>query len=149
MLMKCQECDSAATLHVTEMMDGKPVEYHVCATHVGTLESLQPAAGPPVDESLFGRGWFFADPELMAAVRDRDARQKLAAFLLPALCLALADEKPEVRICAVFGHLWLGHDAVSTLGALRDALHDADTRVRRAAELAIAYLEKGPEPFVI
>lgn len=31
--MKCQKCDNPATFHITEILDGKPVEIHLCSEH--------------------------------------------------------------------------------------------------------------------
>lgn len=31
--MKCQKCNQPAELHVTEILDGKPVEIHLCREH--------------------------------------------------------------------------------------------------------------------
>ena len=44
--MKCQACDQPATCHVTDMVDGQAVEYHVCETHVHQVDKLQPAKLP-------------------------------------------------------------------------------------------------------
>jgi hypothetical protein len=51
-----------------------------------------------------------------------------------------------VRIVAVFHLMQLGPAARSALGAIEDALHDPDERVRKAAEIAIAYFKTKPEP---
>jgi hypothetical protein len=132
--MKCQSCDEPATLHVTEIVHGEAVEYHVCEAHLGDLPSDKQAAGKGVAEP---------GADIHAAFQDPDARQKVAAFLLPALCLALLDEKPEVRIVAVYRIMMLGGDARSASGALRDALADPDERVCRLAEIALKVVESG------
>jgi hypothetical protein len=133
--MKCQQCTKAATAHITELVNGAPVEYHVCEDHLAVLETLpgQPPRRPlpEVADSLC-RAW--ANPV---------ARQKMAAHLLPALCLALLNEQVEVRILACFWLTELRLDANSALGALRTALSDSDERVRKAAEFAIATIESG------
>jgi hypothetical protein len=90
--------------------------------------------------AAFGR-----DPELRAAISDPAARQKLAAHLLPALCLALLDEQPEVRVAAVYRLFRFGPDAQSASGALRDALRDPDGRVRKATEIALKVIESGQD----
>lgn len=33
MALKCQECDKAATFHITELTGGKPQELHLCEDH--------------------------------------------------------------------------------------------------------------------
>jgi protein-arginine kinase activator protein McsA len=38
--MKCQACDEQATHHVTDLVDGEPVEYHICEKHLENLNSL-------------------------------------------------------------------------------------------------------------
>jgi hypothetical protein len=133
--MLCQACSKSAICHVTEIVAGKPVEYHVCEEHLQELEELKPAR---IAEPRSGGIW---DRVFRDAASDSAARQKLAAFLLPALCLALLDEKPEVRILAVFRLMLLGPEARSTMGALRDALQDADERVRKAASIAAELIE--------
>src|SRR5262249_16352569 len=122
--MKCQNCDKAATHHVTEIVAGKPVEYHVCDTHLHNLDALPPAAALPGPKSGFGAFW--RDPKLNEALRDAVARDKIAAYLLPVLCQALLDDNPEVRVSAAFRLMLLGGDARSTVGALQDARHDQD-----------------------
>jgi hypothetical protein len=133
--MKCQACDKAATLHVTELVGGHPVEYHVCEAHFQNLEALQPKVGPTSPTK--GLGAFWTDAGLRVACNDRLALEKTAAYLLPALCLALLDEKPEVRVMAAYRLTTLGSDARSALGALEGARHDPDERVRKAVEIAL------------
>ena len=36
--MQCPFCRKDATQHVTEMVDGRPVEFHVCDEHVENLD---------------------------------------------------------------------------------------------------------------
>jgi hypothetical protein len=138
-MIKCQECAQSATNHVTEIVAGKPVEYHLCDVHIKDLDTLEPRlppAKPPTGLSAFSD-----DRELWAAVCDQAVRQEMAAHVLPALCLALLHEKPEVRIAAVYRLMRLGSDARSAAGALRDALRDPDERVVKAAKVALDYLE--------
>jgi HEAT repeat protein len=137
--MKCQACNEIATHHVTEIVAGQPVEYHVCEAHIQDLETLAPDAWQK--KRAQGPAAFLDDSALGKALRDRAIRQKMAAYLLPALCLALLDEKPEVRIVAAFRLCALGPDARSAMGALRDALQDPDEHVRRATQVALEYIE--------
>ena len=89
---------------------------------------------------------FLTDPQLRAAVFDEAARQRLAAHLLPALCLALLDQSPEVRVAAAYQLMCFGRDARSASGALRDAMTDPDERVRKAARIALQLIESGQTP---
>jgi hypothetical protein len=123
--MQCQSCNETATHHVTEIVDGQPVQFHVC-------EALHGPTGP----------WaFWNHADIYQAMRDEEARKKLAAHLLPALCLALLDPKAELKILATFWLALLGSQARSALGALRDAEGDSDERVRTAAGLALKIIE--------
>jgi hypothetical protein len=142
--MKCQACDQPATLHVTEIVAGEAVDFHVCEAHFDKLDSLPKDAArkrPYTDIS-----GFVSEPELRAVLSDPVVRGKMAAHLLPALCLALLDEQPEVRIAAAYRLLKLGSDAKSASGALRDALRDPDERVRKAADITLKSIESGQEP---
>jgi hypothetical protein len=141
--MKCQACDQAASHHVTEMVSGKPVQYHVCDTHLRGLEELERTTKASTPGTGFAA--FLRDGELRKALLNQDARQKVAAHLLPPLCLALLDQKPEVRIFAAFRLMAFGSDAQSTVGALQDALQDADERVRQAARIALEYIQGNEE----
>jgi hypothetical protein len=132
--MKCQACDKAAVHHVTEIVAGAPAEYHVCEDHLQTLDSMGPPRIAPVVENGFGE--FLRVPELVAALRDEETQKKVAAYLLPPLCLALLDPRPEVRVAAAFRLMALGENAQSAVGALQDALQDSDERVRQAARIA-------------
>jgi hypothetical protein len=138
--MKCQSCDKAATHHVTEIVGGRAAEYHVCEAH---LKDLEGATLPPVEPRgpISGCAAFLCDSELHQALRDPTARQKVAAHLLPALCLALLDDNPEVKVAATFHLMRLGSDAGSASAALRDALQDADERVRKAAAIALEFFQ--------
>jgi hypothetical protein len=78
--------------HVTELVGGQPVEYHVCEVHVQDVESLKPA--PPPRSSVIGSEAFFGDAHLRQVWSDREAHEKIAAYLLPPLCLALLDPRP-------------------------------------------------------
>jgi HEAT repeat protein len=142
--MKCQACEGAATHHVTEIVGGKTVEYHVCDTHLKNLEELESYQQPRGRAK--GLTTFLADPQLREAVRDAAAREKVSAHQLPALCLAMLDPKPEVRIAAAFQLLCLGPDARSAEGALRDALRDPDERVRKAAQAALESIQGEQSP---
>jgi len=148
-MLKCQSCGQPATQHVTEIVAGKPVEYHVCETHVRDLDSLQPAPKP--DRSVRGFSAFWDDAKLREALHDPAVRQEMAAHALPALCLALLHQKPEVRIAAACHLMKLGSDGRSAIGALRDALRDPDERVAKAAKLALEQLAMSdvPPPFCL
>jgi HEAT repeat protein len=126
--MRCQACDDTATCHVTDLVGGKLVEYHVCARHAVDLGALQ---GIEVQAPLT------PDPEVLQAWADPIARQKIAAYMLPALCLAMMDESAKVRLLAAYSAAQLGSDAESAIGALRDLLRDPDERVRKVAQFAI------------
>lgn len=135
--MKCQACDDSATIHVTEIVDGKLAEYHVCEKHpleISSLKGTQPH--PPSTASTL-----WQDGEIEKAFLDPVARQKMAAYLLPALCVSLLDQNADVRVLSAFRMMQLGSDARSALGALRDALNDANERVRRVAEVAIEFIQ--------
>jgi hypothetical protein len=138
--MKCQKCDNHASQHITEMVDGAPVEYHVCEEHGNDLSSIKGLQ--PGTSSLTS---VFSDPDLRAALADQDARNKVSAWVLPSLCLALVDERAEVRIHAAFRLMSLGKDAESVLDALRDALDDEDERVQKIAKAAIEHIQEGGE----
>jgi hypothetical protein len=135
--MKCQACDAPATMSVTEVADGKAVTYQVCEQHALELDTLQGKIAASARKTVR----LFSEAGFLEACGDADARRKLAAHLLPGLCLALTDESPNVRIQAALGLMGLGPDAASALPALRDAAGDADERVRRAAEAAIELIE--------
>jgi HEAT repeat protein len=107
------------------------------------LEKLEPAGRS--NNPATGFSAFMEDPELCELLRDQEARQKVAAGLLPPLCLALLDQKPAVRVAAAFRLMALGPDAQSALGALRDALKDPDERVRKAAAIALEHIQNAQE----
>jgi hypothetical protein len=137
--MKCQGCDENATIHVTELADGKPVEYHVCEKHARELSSLKVTEARAHSPSSAYRWW--DDAEIRSVFQDPISREKMAAYLLPALCVGLVDQNANVRVLAAFGLIQLGGDARSALGALRDAMDDPDDKVRRVAKLAIEFIE--------
>ena len=141
--MKCQACDKPATHHVTEIVGGDPVEYHVCDMHLQNLEAIERAPKVRGPE----KGPFREVRKLGETLRDPETRKKLAAYLFPALCLALLDPKPEVRVVAAFQLMAYGRDAQSAVEALKDALQDPDKRVQQAARIALEYVqsnEKAP-----
>jgi len=142
--MKCQECANTATHHVTEIVGGQPVEYHLCETHVLNLDTSKLV--PQSNNPAAGFHSFWKDRELRAPMRSPESRGKVAAYLLPALCLALLDQQPEVRIISAFRLMLLGPDARSATGALRNALQDPDARVRKAAAIALAQIETDLDP---
>jgi hypothetical protein len=144
--MKCQACDQPATCHVTEIVDGNPVEYHVCEEHAQQLDALKPVdyrAG--FQRSPFST--FLAEPALCQALREPASQARLAAHLLPALCLGLLDVNPGVRVSAVYRLIQLGRHAQSASADLQDAIGDKYERVRRAAQVALDHLRRDPEPF--
>jgi hypothetical protein len=143
-MLKCQSCDQPATHHVTEIVAGQPVEYHVCKTHLPDLDRLPSFSRPNKYIESFGPFW--EDPKLRDALRDPTALQEMAAHVLPALCLALLHPRPEVRITAAFRLMQFGSNARSAVGALRDALRDPDEHVAKAARIALEYIEMGDAP---
>jgi protein arginine kinase activator len=45
-VMKCQKCSKPATIHITEIVQGAPLEFHLCEEHgrpLQTGEPLEPA----------------------------------------------------------------------------------------------------------
>jgi HEAT repeat protein len=145
--MKCQACVKAATIHMTEIVAGGAVEYHVCEKHAEELSQLKPGAlAALAQEPYSGLMTLLNDPEVRKALKDPVAKEKMAAYQLPALCLALLDENPAVRIEAGFHLMYWGADAKAALGALKDALKDADERVRKVAAAAIQQIESGESP---
>lgn len=138
--MKCQKCDNPATLHVTEVVDGNHVGYSLCETHAGEFQS---SSGMPAEQkSVMSLFW---DPEVSRILSDGESRQRMSAYLLPTLCVALTDEEPGVRVLAALGMLFLGSDARSALSAVRDALNDDDHRVRKVAEVVLRCIEQDTE----
>ncbi len=134
--MKCQKCHETATHHITEIVEGKLLEYHVCEEHAGELEPLKGPQGQGCSKAL--RSY----DEALEPFCDPAAQQKMAAYLLPALALALLDENAAVRILAANHMMFLEADAKSAIGALRDALNDPDDRVRTVADRAIRLINE-------
>jgi hypothetical protein len=135
-MLNCQTCDQPATHHVTEIIAGKPVEYHLCQTHLQDLEHLAPAPNPGTPFQALR-----SDPAVGEALSDPAIWQEMAAHLLPALCLALLHEKPAMRIAAIYRLIQFGSYARSAAGALRDAIRDPDEHVAKAARTALDYIE--------
>jgi len=136
--MKCQSCDNQATLHVTELVNSQPSEFHVCEAHLDDLDKLKAAMERQSSNSLMA---FLGNTGIGEALGDPEARKKVAAHLLPALCLALLDSKPKVKIIAIYHLMMLGPNAQSALGALQDACQDSNESVRQAAGLALKIVE--------
>jgi protein arginine kinase activator len=40
--MKCQQCEKPATFHITELLDGKPQELHLCEEHARQYLTASP-----------------------------------------------------------------------------------------------------------
>jgi hypothetical protein len=142
--MKCQACNKAATLHVTEVVSGEPVEYHVCEEHLPGLNTLKPASG--MDRAAGVYTAFWEDAKLREVLKDSAAQQEVAVHILAALCISLRHEKPEVRIVTAYQLMEYGSAARSTIDALRAALQDPDERVQKAARLALEYIESDQAP---
>lgn len=140
--MKCQSCDNQATLHVTEMVNGQPTGFHVCETHFDDLDKLKASIERQNPNSLMA---LLGNPGIRGAIGDPEARKKVAAHLLPALCLALLNPKPEVKVIAIYHLIMLGPDARSAVGALQHARQDANKNVRHAAECALKCIESDEE----
>jgi hypothetical protein len=138
-MIKCQQCPQPATNHVTEIVAGNTVEYHLCDVHLKDLDTLV-STFPPAKPTT-GFWGFTEDRQLREALADPAVRQEIAAHVLPALCLALLHQKPEVRITAAYCLMQFGTDARSAAGALRDALRNPDERVAKAAKIALEYIE--------
>lgn len=141
--MKCQSCDQAATHHVTEIVDGQALEHHVCEAHLQDLDGAAKLPEPELASSGFVA--FLRDGKLGEALSDDTAREKMAAYLLPGLCLALLDERAKVKVIAAYQLMKLGKDATSAKSALRDALRDPDERVRKAGQIALDFMDAEPD----
>jgi hypothetical protein len=78
--MKCQACEKTATLHVTEMVAGRPVEFHVCSAHLENVAGMAADEGPWRPET--GLSGFMDAPELRKVLFDPNVRQKVTTFLV-------------------------------------------------------------------
>jgi HEAT repeat protein len=136
--MKCQSCDNQATLHVTEMVNGEPTEFHVCESHLEDLDKLKAA----MERQSSGGMAFWLNPEIGKALDDPEAQKKFAAHLLPAICQALQDPKPEVKIIALQHLMMFRQCAKSAVTALQDAMLDSNENVREAAKLVLKSSEQ-------
>jgi hypothetical protein len=138
MSKKCQECDQPATCTISEI-----VERSLCDTHAEKFLGTKPKL-IDTEPTVFSEFW--SDATIAEAMQDREGYRQVAAYLLPALCLALLDNNPSVRIRTAFRLMLMGRDAQSADGALKDALQDVDPGVRKAARLARQHIESNPEP---
>jgi hypothetical protein len=134
-VMKCEHCDSRATIHVTEMVQGIPEERHFCEEH---------AASSLADEWLHRLPLFpFAGMEeqplerLMTAFEESDV-----CGMVGALIKLLKDDDHRVRYYAAAWLGQMGPDANEAIPHLRALLEDDDDHVRRAAEDALARIER-------
>ena len=50
--MKCQNCNNAATVHLTEIKAGKKIEKHLCEQCAAQNEGLPPKSHMPINELL-------------------------------------------------------------------------------------------------
>jgi protein-arginine kinase activator protein McsA len=73
--MKCQSCDNQATLHVTELVNGEPIGFHVCEAHFDDLDKLKAAMERQSPNSLMA---FLGNPGIREAMGDPEARKKVA-----------------------------------------------------------------------
>jgi hypothetical protein len=137
--MNCHVCGKIAIHHVTEIINGKPAEVHVCEAHLAEAGSPKYPPAPPTQRSLLAEIW--SDASFRYALQDAVSREMLIAYLLPPLCEALRDRHPEVRLRAAFMLASLGIDAESAHGALRDALADENLLVRKVAAAAIEQIQ--------
>ena len=59
-MIKCQKCPKPATIHITEIVQGSPLEFHLCEEHarqqLSSEESAEPAADPGPDGPGEGDG---------------------------------------------------------------------------------------------
>jgi hypothetical protein len=131
-LMKCQTCSKAAVFHVTELRQGEFGERHLCEE---CMEKVDAMADPPVKPPRFL-------PANLSALSDPAALPRMAAYLIPPLCLALKDECAGVR-CLAARHLgMLGKEGQPALEALRSAANDPEDDVRAMMAVAIEIIER-------
>ncbi|MCC6240079.1 MAG: UvrB/UvrC motif-containing protein [Phycisphaerales bacterium] len=50
--MKCDNCNKPATVHLTEIKNGKKIEKHLCQECASTLEDFSPKGHLPINELL-------------------------------------------------------------------------------------------------
>jgi hypothetical protein len=132
---KCEHCDSRATIHVTEMVQGTPQERHLCEEHARQslgeecLRLLPAFPFQQMEEETLER--------LMTAFEEADV-----CGMVGGLIKLLKDDDHRVRY---YGAAWLGQigpDANEAIPHLRALLDDDDEHVRRAAEDALARIER-------
>ena len=46
-MIKCDKCNKPATIHITEIVEGSPLEFHLCEDHARQQLSPEQAADPP------------------------------------------------------------------------------------------------------
>jgi hypothetical protein len=142
--MKCEICGETAVHHVTDFVDGRSVDHHVCGVHLAEVGTV---ANAPAPRTRLSPLWdLYRDARIQKALTDPTALQTLVAYLLPPLCEALRDRNADVRLRAALFLARLGRNAESAIGALRDALEDRDAGVKMVAEAAIRQAKAGSGP---
>ena len=76
------------------------------------------------------------------AVRLLPQRKGDAAQVVPALVRALKSKQSEVRLSAAIGLGYFGDQAGEAIPALQEAQGDGDSRVRKAADVALSRIKK-------
>lgn len=52
-MIKCQKCSKPATIHITEIVKGSPLEFHLCEDHARQqLQSEEPEPASPAEKKL-------------------------------------------------------------------------------------------------
>lgn len=80
------------------------------------------------------------------AVRTLPERKADAALVIPSLIEALKNESAEVRKGAAFGLGTFGEQAYDAIPALQTAQRDRESDVRRAAAIALSYIDPARFP---
>ena len=145
-MTKCEHCESPATIHVTEMVNGAPCERHFCQEHA--REAINDDYVRLLAPFSFSR----MEPETMerlmalleeAGFSGEERRGPLSPELaVPTFIKLLNDHDPRFRY---FGAIWLGQmgpQAKEALPHVRALLDDENEYVRRAAEYALGKIER-------
>ena len=138
--MKCEICDNKARHHLTEMTEGVPLTIHVCDEHFSP--SSADVASIKARRSQKSRlQTLLEDNDTLAAYSDLEARAELSKYEFPALCAALTDANPNVRVQAAIRMLHAS-DQIAAARELKTIQDDPDELVAKVARAAIGLISE-------
>ena len=127
--MKCQKCDRQATFHITDLIDGKPNELHLCEECAQSFLSPGTQEAPDVLPAI---GGFLAQHLAVGETADQLARLDQRAC--PVCGITFLEFRKQGRLGCPHDYIFLSEELEPLLMNIHDQVHHIGKVPKRCSQ---------------